>query len=123
MFEPVADKVILKEVEGKEPVEVTTGDYTYKSRTGDTYIYGAKAVENITQGIARCIIGEQMLQIAKKYRVVLTVHDSVICVVRNDEVPAALDYIESCMRCTPKWAEGLPLDCESGVGRNYGECE
>ena len=95
----------------------------YTSRIGDTYIYGAKAVENITQGVARCIIGEQMLQIAKKYRVVLTVHDSVICVVRNDEVPAALNYIESCMRCTPKWAEGLPLDCESGVGRSYGECE
>ena len=122
-YPELKQKVILKEVEGKEPVEVTTGDYIYKSRTGDTYIYGAKAVENITQGIARCIIGEQMLQIAKKYRVVLTVHDSVICVVRNDEVSPALDYIESCMRCTPKWAEGLPLDCESGVGRSYGECE
>ena len=113
------DLKVKTEGEGREK----KNSMVYTSRMGDTYIYGAKSVENITQGVARCIIGEQIIQIAKKYRVVLTVHDSVICLVRNDEVSPALDYIESCMRCTPKWAEGLPLDCESGVGRSYGECE
>ena len=113
------------EIEEDEETGTTrrTGNLVYKSRRGNTYIYGAKSVENITQGVARCIIGEQMLQVAKRYRVVLTVHDAVTCVVRSNEVSAALNYIESCMRCTPKWAEGLPLDCESGVGKNYGDCK
>jgi hypothetical protein len=53
-------------------------EYTYKTRRGRTRIYGGKVIENVCQGIARCIIGEQMLKIAKRYRVVLTVHDSML---------------------------------------------
>ena len=97
--------------------------FTYKVRRGRNKIYGGKVVENVCQAIARCIIGEQMLQIAKKYRVVLTVHDSVVCCVPDAEVSDAQSYIEECMRWTPDWAEGLPIDCESGVGDSYGECE
>ena len=75
------------------------------------------------QGIARCIIGEQMLLIAKRYRVVLTVHDSVVCCVPEDEVVVAQGYIEQCMRTVPKWAEGMPINCESGTAKTYGDCE
>ena len=96
--------------------------YVYTSRTGDTRIYGAKSVENITQAIARCIIGEQMLQIAKRYKVVMTVHDAVTCVVKDGEVEEALTYVDICMKQPPKWAAALPLDCESGVGKNYKDC-
>jgi hypothetical protein len=52
-------------------------EYTYKVRRGRNRIYGGKVIENVCQAVARCIIGEQMLKIAKRYRVVLTVHDSV----------------------------------------------
>ena len=79
--------------------------------------------ENACQAIARCIIGEQMLKIAKKYRVVLTVHDSIVACVRDEEVAEAQAYIEECMRWTPAWAEGLPINCESGTGKSYGDCE
>jgi DNA polymerase len=98
-------------------------EFSYKTRKGRTRIYGGKVIENVCQAIARCIIGEQMLDIAKKYRVVLTVHDSVVCCVPEEEVEEAEQYIETCMRTVPDWATGLPLDCESGVGRSYGECE
>jgi len=105
-----------------ETVEGRT-EYTYKTRRGRTRIYGGKVVENVCQAVARCIIGEQMLKIAKKYRVVLTVHDSVVCCVPEDEVEEAQRYIEGCMRWLPDWAEGLPIDCESGVAKSYGDCE
>ena len=95
----------------------------YDSREGQTYIYGAKAVENIVQGLARCIIGEQMLKIAKRYRVLLTVHDAVCVLVGEDDIVSGRAFVEECMRWTPDWAEGLPLDCESGVGKNYGDCK
>ena len=98
-------------------------EYTYKVRRGRNRIYGGKVIENVCQAVARCIIGEQMLKIAKKYRVVLTVHDSVVCCVPEDEVEEAQRYIEGCMRWLPDWAEGLPIDCESGVAKSYGDCE
>ena len=97
-------------------------EYDYKTRRGRTRIYGGKVIENVCQALARCVIGEQMLEVAKRYKVVLTVHDSIACCVPDDEVDEARNYIESCMRMVPKWASGLPLDCESGVGKSYGGC-
>ena len=98
-------------------------EYTYKVRRGRNRIYGGKVIENVCQAVACCIIGEQMLKIAKRYRVVLTVHDSVVCCVPEEEVVEAQEYIESCMRWTPHWAAGMPVNCESGIGKSYGDCE
>ena len=81
-----------------------------------------KVIENVCQAIARCIISWQMVQIAKKYKIALTVHDSLVCVVKEESSERAQKFIENVMRTSPKWAAGLPLDCESGVGRSYGEC-
>ena len=96
--------------------------YQYKTRYGWNKIYGGKVIENVCQAIARCIIGEQMIQISKKYNVVLTVHDAVACIAKEEEAEEAQAYVEECMRWTPAWAEGLPVNCESGFGKNYGEC-
>ena len=96
--------------------------YVYDSRNGVVKIYGGKLVENVCQALARCIIGEQMLKIGNKYRVVLTVHDAVACIVPVAEVEEAMQYVMECMRWTPDWAEGLPVNCEAGYGKSYGEC-
>jgi DNA polymerase len=96
--------------------------YQYKTRYGWNKIYGGKVIENVCQAIARCIIGEQMIRIAKRYNVVLTVHDAIACVVKDEEVLEAQAYIEECMKWTPEWADGLPVSCESGYGKSYGDC-
>ena len=96
--------------------------YQYKTRYGWNKIYGGKVIENVCQAIARCIIGEQMIRIAKRYSVVLTVHDAVACIAKEEEAKEAQAYVEECMRWIPAWAEGLPVNCESGFGKNYGEC-
>jgi len=98
------------------------GDFSYMTRMGRNRIYGGKVAENLCQAVARCIIGEQIIEIEKRYRVVLTVHDAVACVVPEAEAEEARAYIETCMRTSPKWAEGLPLNCESGMAQNYGDC-
>jgi len=98
-------------------------EHSYKTRRGRTRIYGGKVIENVCQAIARCIIGEQMLRISKKYKVVLTVHDSIVCNVPDAQVAEAQAYVESCMRETPDWATGLPVDCESGTAKSYGDCD
>jgi len=97
-------------------------EFSYKTRAGRSKIYGGKIAENVCQAIARIIIGEQMLEINKKYRVVLTVHDAVACVVLEGEALEASTYIKTCMRTPPAWALGLPLNCELGVARTYGDC-
>jgi DNA polymerase len=96
--------------------------YQYKTRKGAVKIYGGKVVENLCQAIARCVIAEQMLLISKRYKVVLTVHDAVACIAPEEEAKEAQQYVEECMKTRPAWAQTLPLSCESGVGKSYGEC-
>jgi DNA polymerase len=96
--------------------------YIYDSRKGAVKLYGGKLTENICQGLARCIIGEQLIKISRKYRVVLTVHDAVACVAPKEEAQEAMAYVMECMRFVPSWAEGIPLNCEAGIGESYGDC-
>ena len=101
-------------------------EYVYDTKKGKATvpnrIYGGKVVENVCQALARIAIGEQMLQVAKKYKVVMTVHDAIACIVPEAEVTTAVEYVEMCMRMRPKWGMELPLNCESGFGKSYGEC-
>jgi DNA polymerase len=85
-----------------------------------TRIYGGKCVENICQALARIVIANQMLMIARRYKVAMTVHDSVVAVAPQEEADEARSYVEQCMRIRPKWATALPLNCESKMGESYG---
>jgi DNA polymerase len=91
-------------------------------QTVTTRIYGGKVTENVCQALARIVIGYQMLMVAKKYKVVLTVHDAIGCIVPGAEVDTAVEYVEMCMRLRPSWGADLPLNCESGHGHTYGSC-
>ena len=100
----------------------TKSRMVYESRKGPVNIWGGAVVENIVQGLARCVVAEQMLMIAERYRPSLTVHDSVVCVVPEDEVDEAMQYIVQCMNTKPDWAKGLPITCEAKYGKSYGDC-
>lgn len=94
--------------------------YFYVGRKGKTFLWYGTILENTVQGLARCVVSEQMLEIAKRYKVALTVHDSVVVVCKKEEREAATQYVEQCMSKTPSWAEGLPVSCKSGWGLSYG---
>jgi DNA polymerase len=94
----------------------------YKSRKGPVNIWGGGVVENIVQGLARCVVAEQMLLIGKRYRPALTVHDSVVCIAPEDEAEEAMQFIVQCMNTRPEWADGLPITCEATFAKSYGEC-
>ena len=114
---PNLQRVITRNPEGEEK-----NQWVYTSKGGPIYIYGGKVVENFCQAVARCIVAEQMLRVSKRYKVVLTVHDAIASLAKDAEAQAAQQYIEECMSWVPKWATGLPLACESGVGSSYGDC-
>jgi len=111
----------IREDEKTGKVEVV-----YDTKKGKTTIpnriYGGKVIENVCQALARIIIGEQMLRVAKKYRVVMTVHDAIAVIAPKAEAEIAKEYVELCMRLRPSWAMELPLNCESGYGDSYGDC-
>lgn len=148
-------------VEGKKGIKLPSGLYlqypqlhrqrdkdsgkeawVYKDVKGFVSLYGGKLIENVVQALARIVVTQQLLKIAPRYRVVLTVHDAIACIVKVsdranaikynaakgiwepncEEVQVAQDFIESMMRWIPKWAAGCPINCESGIGNNYGEC-
>ena len=102
-------------------------EIVYDTRKGRTIIanriYGGKVVENVCQALARIVIGDQLLGIAKKYKVVMTVHDAIACIVPNEEVEEAKKFVEKVMKTRPTWAQELPLDCEAFDGKTYGSCK
>jgi DNA polymerase len=97
-------------------------ELVYTSKGLPVRIYGGKVVENVCQAVARQVVAEQMLRVAKRYKVVLTVHDAIAIIAKKEEAVEAQAYLEECMSWNPKWAAGLPLACESGMGESYGDC-
>ena len=96
--------------------------YMYKSRRGPVSMWGGSLVENVVQALARIIVGEQMLKVNERYRVVLTVHDAAVVVVKKQELDVAMKYIIDVMSTPPNWAAGLPVACEANHGESYGDC-
>ena len=105
-------------------VSYENGDsgYEYKSRKGEVSIWGGSLVENVVQALARIIVGQQMLEIVKRYPVVLTVHDAAVCLVKKTEIDEAVKYITDIMSTPPDWAAGLPVACEATYSETYGGC-
>lgn len=95
------------------------GDMFYPARSGVARIYGGKLVENIVQSIARSIVAEQAVEIAKHYRIALLVHDEVVMVVPSSEAETALQLGIETMSVPPHWATGLPLGAEGGFDDCY----
>jgi DNA polymerase len=102
--------------------EESNSGYVYKSRKGPVNIWGGSVVENVVQALARIVVGEQMLEINKRYPVVLTVHDAAVCVVPEVEKDEAMKFVMKVMSTAPAWATGLPVACEANYGESYGDC-
>ena len=96
--------------------------YIYKSRKGPVSLWGGSLVENVVQALARIIVGQQMIRVSARYRPALTVHDAAVCIVKEDEVEDAMRFITGVMSEPPEWAIGLPVACEAGVAKSYGDC-
>lgn len=79
-------------------------------------------VHNCIQSLHRIIVGEQMLEIAKELDVVLMTHDEVTCVVEESAAELALQYMNKVLATPPKWAAGLPLAGDGGIGVTYADC-
>lgn len=102
----------------------STGDkgwdeWSYQSGAMRKKIYGGLLCENIVQALARIIVAWQMLQISKKYRVVMTTHDEVVAVPKTSQADACIKFMAKWMSTAPAWCSDIPLNCEGGFSANY----
>ena len=105
-------------------LKTDTGEsWVYDKLMGRTiipeYIHPSKTFQRCIQSLARDIIAEQLIQVAKRYPVVMTVHDELVMLCKDEEVDECKAYVEKCMTTAPYWCSDLPLGCEVGVGNNY----
>ena len=86
-----------------------------------TRIYGGKVTENLVQALAALVIREQMAAAGQHFKVAFQVHDEIIIAVPDARAEAAETKLVEIMSTAPKWAPDLPVACESGAAKNYGD--
>lgn len=92
---------------------------------------GVFGVQGPTQALSRNVIIEQQNDVERKYGaydrpgegVVLSVHDEMMAVVREDRAEECLQFMLARMHEPPKWAPGLPLAAEGAIGDRYSDCK
>lgn len=94
-------------------------EWTYQSGDIRKKIYGGLLTENLVQALARIIVAWQMLQIDKKYPVVMTTHDEAVTHPKTREAQKCYDFMIKCMSTPPWWCHDLPLAAEGGFADNY----
>lgn len=87
------------------------------------YIYSSKLTENLGQYLAFALMKWQGLKINEKYPTSLNTHDEWGLLVEDKELYPAITYVMESMRTVPEWLDGLVVDCECEIGRQYGKCE
>jgi DNA polymerase len=80
--------------------------------------YGGLWTENIVSGMCRDLLAEALLRLERaNYRVVLHVHDEVVC-----EVPVDFGSVEEftkILTVVPSWAAGLPIAAKAWTGPRF----
>ena len=85
-----------------------------------TKLYAGKVTNNVTQALARIVMTDGMLRVAKRYPVVGTVHDEQIVLVPDAEVADAKTWVLAQMTMEPSYMPGIPLAADGGAHRRYG---
>jgi len=109
----------LRVIKNKEGRETWAYDKKLGRKVIPEYIHPAKTFQRCIQSLARDIIGEHLLSVSSRFKVVMTVHDELVMLCRDNDVDNCMKYVKKCMQTPPAWCLDLPLDCEIGAGDNY----
>ena len=92
---------------------------TYIGR-GREHVYGGKLVENAVQATCRDMMTTALVAAEKAgLRVVLHVHDEIVCDVPEQHSDAAATWLHDAMTTLPAWAAGFPAGADGWTGKRY----
>jgi DNA polymerase len=94
--------------------------WSFQAGRERTKIYGGKIIENVVQALARIIVLGQTLRLSRRYRVILSVHDEAVLLVREEQAEQARNEAVAAFSHAPEWAGGLPLSAKAGIAVRYG---
>lgn len=97
----------------------------YSYWNGKTYknLYAGVVCENVVSGTARCVIGDGMLRVQKRYRCAVPVHDEIVLHVPDAEVEEAKQWVKDQLIAPVKYLENIPLNAEVGAAWRYGHAK
>lgn len=94
-------------------------EWVYDRKGEPAKIYGGLLCENIVQALARIIVAWQILQIAPKYRPVMTTHDELAALAKKAQGEAAYKFMHKTFSTPPSWCDDIPLNADGGFDVIY----
>ena len=124
-------QVLLGHIRLPNDMFLTYPDLTYAAgrnryRFGNEWrdLYGGKLTENVVQALARIVMTTAELRIARAgVNAALSVHDELVYVIKEDQVDTFVPALRMALTAPVKWMPQLPVNCEIGVGDNYGDAK
>lgn len=94
--------------------------YTWDNKWIRTHTYGGKLVENVVQATARDIMAYGIMDAEfSGYPVTFTVHDELVLELDLERAASDKIEIDRILQTSPNWAQGLPIEVESGLSTRY----
>lgn len=106
--------------------KLTNANGRFKYRFGREWrdIYGGKTTQNVVEALARIVMTTAELRIARAgVTAALSVHDELVYVIKEDQVSTFVPALRQALTAPVKWMPDLPVNCEIGVGDNYGSAK
>lgn len=94
--------------------------WTYAAGAMRKKLHSGVLAENVTSALARVVMTDGMLRLAKRYPVVLTVHDEAVSLIPDDEASDGAKWCHAQMTVVPKYMPGIPIAAETGIHNRYG---
>ena len=117
------DNVDLSQVSKPRPVLPEPGFY-YNYGGIPSKLYGAMALENISQHLAGVLIkGAAVRMAANGYNFAHQVHDELVYIVPTNKLTEVSEMLMKELTAQPFWAPGLPLGAEVKAGPTYGDAK
>jgi DNA polymerase bacteriophage-type len=107
----------------EEDEDTGKSNWVYGQGRNKRRIYSSHLDENLVQHIARTLIAQQALAIAKEYPVHHMVHDEIVCIVPEHRAKDALAFVLDVMRTPPAWWPEIVLWAEGDIADSYGEAK
>lgn len=97
-------------------------EWTYGSGRHKTRVYAGKVTENIVQALARDVLSDNALEVARRTGLnpTHTVHDELVYIVPEDQAESHLAVVQEVMRTPPVWFPHLVTWSAGDVANSYG---